>query len=173
LKRAGAFTVQCVMAALSPDARERLLRRNPHLRPVVVRSVARGELVQAHARREGDRVTLVAEGLRLRLLPNVLKGMHPMKEASLRRREHEVVRRALAGVVPPAGPWRVEIVRVGPVAVDSDAAWTSAKGVRDEIAAWCGVDDGDSAWTWDVRGEVGKGYAVRVTVASREGAGGS
>jgi hypothetical protein len=63
--------------------------------------------------------------------------------------------------------------RAGPVAVDSDAAWTSAKGVRDEIAAWCGVDDGDSAWTWDVCGEVGKGYAVRVTVASREGAGGS
>ena len=44
----------------------------------------------------------------------------------LRRREHQVVNTALAGITPPAGPWRVCITRVGPRAVDSDAAWTSA-----------------------------------------------
>ena len=48
---------------------------------------------------------------------------------------------------PPAPPWRVVIVRPGPWRWTSDAAWTSAKSVRDEIAAWCGVDDGDAATT--------------------------
>ena len=41
--------------------------------------------------------------------------------------------------------------------------------MRDEIAAWCGVDDGDARYDWQVRGELAKGYCVRITI---EGSGG-
>lgn len=149
---------------LAPEARARLLAINPRLRAHVEKAQRRGGFVEATARRDGDVVILVAKGLRLSLLPNALKGMHPQKEARLRRREHEAIRGALAAVAPPPSPWRVTITRLGPVPVDSDAAWTSAKGVRDEVAAWGGVDDGSSLYDWRVLSEVARGYAVRVQV---------
>ena len=159
-----ACTLAAVRESLSAEQWERLLARNPHLRAPTAKATARGELVEASAHRDGVRVTIVAKGLRLRLTPNELRRIHPLKEARIRRHEHQVIRRALAGLTPPAGPWRVLIVRAGPVRVDWDAAVTSAKAVQDEIAAWCGVDDGDSAWTWEVRGELARGYAVLVTI---------
>lgn len=160
----GALSVRDVMEALSPERRERLLAINPHLRPAVALSVTRGEVVDATAHRDGPRVTLVAKGLRLRLLPNELRRIHPQAEARLRRREQQVVTTALAGIEPPVGPWRVVITRVGPKPVDSDAAWTSAKSPRDAVAAWLGVDDGSESVRWEVRGEVARGYAVRVQI---------
>lgn len=168
VKRAGALSVRSVMEALSPERRERLLSINPHLRPAVALSVTRGRVVDASAQWSGSRVDLVAKGLRLRLVPNELRRIHPQAEARLRRREHQVVNAALAGIVPPAGPWRVLIVRVGPRAVDSDAAWTSAKSPRDAVAAWLGVDDGAESVRWEVRGEVARGYAVRISVEGCE-----
>ena len=68
----------------------------------------------------------------------------------------------------PLMTWRVVITRIGPRVMDTDNVDTAAKGVRDSIAAWCGVDDGDSAWTWEVRGEVARGYAVRVWIEGRD-----
>lgn len=159
-----ACTLAAVRESLTPEQWARLEAINPHLAAPVAKARARGELVEASAHRDGPRVTVVAKGLRLTLTPNELRRTHPLKEARVRRREHEVVRRALVGITPPAPPWRVVIVRLGPVAVDSDAAWTSAKSVRDEIAAWCGVDDGDARYDWEVRGEVARGYAVRITI---------
>jgi hypothetical protein len=40
----------------------------------------------------------------------------------------------------------------------------TAKGCRDAVAAWLGIDDGDDRVRWEVRGEVARGYAVRITI---------
>ena len=159
---ARALTVAAVRESLTAEQWAALERINPHLAAPVARARQRGDLVEAHAHRDGPRVTVVAKGLRLALTKNA--RLHPLAEARARRRERQVIDRALAGVAPPAGPWRVVITRIGPRVMDTDNVDTAAKGVRDSIAAWCGVDDGDSAWTWEVRGEVARGYAVRITI---------
>lgn len=158
-----ALTMRAVMDALDPKRREGLLAINPHLRTAVAPSVARRRMVvSASAQRNGSRVDLVAKGLRLDLTPNA--RLHPMEVARRRRSEHSTIAATLAMIAPPVGPWRVTIVRVGPRVLDDDNRTASAKGVRDAVAAWLGVDDGAEVVRWDVRGEVAKGYAVRVLV---------
>ena len=160
--------MRAVMDALDPKRREGLLAINPHLRTAVAPSVARRRMVvSASAQRNGSRVDLVAKGLRLDLTPNA--RLHPMEVARRRRSEHSTIAATLAMIAPPAGPWRVTIVRVGPRVLDDDNRTASAKGVRDAVAAWLGVDDGAEVVRWDVRGEVAKGYAVRVLVEGTEG----
>lgn len=162
-----ALTARAVMDALDPKRRERLLAINPHLRTEVAPSVARRRMVvSASAQRNGRRVDLVAKGLRLDLTPNA--RLHPLEVARRRRAEHSTIAATLAGITPPAGPWRVTITRVGPRVLDDDNRTASAKGVRDAVAAWLGVDDGSDAVAWEVRGEVAKGYAVRVQVLGAE-----
>lgn len=163
---AKACTLAAVRESLTPEQWARLERINPHLAAPVARARQRGELVEAHAQRNGRRVDLVAKGLRLDLTPNA--RLHPQQVARRRRREHQVVTTALRGIVPPAGPWRVVIVRVGPRVLDDDNRTASAKGVRDAVATWLGVDDGSGAVRWEVRGEVARGYAVRISVEGCE-----
>ena len=157
-----ACTLAAVRESLTAEQWAALERINPHLAAPVARARQRGDLVEAHAHRDGPRVTVVAKGLRLALTKNA--RLHPLAEARARRRERQVIDRALAGVAPPAGPWRVVIVRVGPRPMDDDNRTASAKGCRDAIAAWLGVDDGDERFTCTVRGEVARGYAVRITI---------
>ena len=163
------MTLACTLAAVrefhTAEQWAALQRINPHLAAPVARARQRGDLVEAHAHRDGPRVTVVAKGLRLALTKNA--RLHPLAEARARRRERQVIDRALAGVAPPAGPWRVVIVRVGPRPMDDDNRTASAKGTRDAIAAWLGVDDGDDSVRWEVRGEVARGYAVRVQIEGR------
>jgi hypothetical protein len=161
-----ACTLAAVRESLTPEQWARLERINPHLAAPVAKARERGELVEAHAHRDGDRVTLVAKGLRLDLTPNA--RLHPQVVARRRRREHQVVTTALQGIAPPAGPWRVTITRVGPRVLDDDNRTASAKGVRDALAAWLGVDDGSESVRWEVRGEVSRGYAVRVQIEGGE-----
>jgi hypothetical protein len=160
------LTPHAVLDALDPTRRARLLAINPHLRPGAALSVTRGRVVDATAQWSGSRVDLVAKGLRLDLTPNA--RLHPQVVARRRRREHQVVTAALRGITPPAGPWRVCITRVGPRAMDDDNRTASAKGCRDAVAAWLGVDDGSDAVRWEVRGEVARGYAVRISVEGCE-----
>lgn len=161
-----ALTLAAVRESLTAEQWERLEAINPHLAAPIARARQRGELVEAHAHRDGPRVTVVAKGLRLDLTPNA--RLHPQVVARRRRREHQVVTTALAGITPPAGPWQVVITRVGPRAMDDDNRTASAKGCRDAIAAWLGIDDGDDSATWEVRGEVARGYAVRVQIEGDE-----
>ena len=114
------LTLADVRALLTPS----LERINPHLAAPVAKARGRGELVEAHAQRNGPRVDLMAKGLRLDLTPNA--RLHPQQVARRRRREHQVVTAALRGVTPPAGPWRVVITRVGPRAMDDDNRTASA-----------------------------------------------
>ena len=157
-----ALTLAAVRESLTPEQWAALERINPHLAAPVAKARQRGELVEAHAQRNGRWVDLVAKGLRLDATPNARE--HWNVTAKKRAREHQVVTDALRGIVPPAGPWRVCITRVGPRAMDDDNRTASAKGCRDAVAAWLGVDDGSDAVRWEVRGEVARGYAVRVQI---------
>ena len=160
-----ACTLAAVRESLTVEQWARLERINPHLAAPVAKARARGELVEASAHRDGPRVTVTAKGLRLDATPNA--RAHWTATAKKRAREREVLTRALSGITPPAGPWRVVIVRVGPRPMDDDNRTASAKGCRDAIAAWLGVDDGDDSVRWEVRGEVARGYAVRVQIEGR------
>lgn len=163
----GALTLASLRESLTAEQWARLERLNPHIAAPVAAARQRGELIEAHAHRDGARVTLIAKGLRLDATPNARS--HWSTTARKREREHATITAALRGITPPAGPWRVCITRIGPRAMDDDNRTASAKGVRDAIAAWLGIDDGDECAAWEVRGEVSRGYAVRVQI---EGEGG-
>jgi hypothetical protein len=79
--------------------------------------------------------------------------------------QQDLVARALGGFEPPPAPVRVEVVRVGPVALDAaDNLPSSVKHLADGIARWAGVDDGDAErWRASVEQESG-GYCVRVKI---------
>ena len=160
-----ACTLAAVRESLTAEQWARLERINPHLAAPVAKARARGELVEASAHRDGPRVTVTAKGLRLDATPN--GRAHWTATAKKRARERQVITAALARVTKPAGPWRVTITRIGPRPMDDDNRTASAKGCRDAIAAWLGVDDGDDSVRWEVRGEVARGYAVRVQIEGR------
>ena len=69
-------------------------------------------------------------------------------------------------------PCNVRIVRVAPSRLDDDNLARAAKAVRDELAEWLGVDDGDPRVSWSVaqaRSGV-REYAVRIIVRPWDGA---
>lgn len=71
---------------------------------------------------------------------------------------------SVAAVALMARPLLVTITRVGPRRIDFDNAISGLKGVRDEIARWLGVDDGDQAVVdWAYRMARGP-YTVRVRI---------
>jgi hypothetical protein len=123
-----------------PRARAILLRQEGRDRG---RARPRIRDVEAHARRDGDDVTVWSKGLALQLTPNNTQTMHHQEVGRIRAHERATITRALEGLAAPPGPWDVTIARQGPRTLDSDNATASAKGVRDAVAAWLGVDDGE------------------------------
>lgn len=91
--------------------------------------------------------------------------------AAKQRAVVDAVLRATLGLRPPPDllPAVVVITRRAPRVLDSDNATSSAKHVRDAIAAWGGVDDGDPRWHWVVRQEVGR-IGVRIEILPGVGA---
>jgi hypothetical protein len=71
------------------------------------------------------------------------------------------------GGVPPF-PARVTFTRVRPAgrrALDTDNLCSAFKAVRDEVAAFYGVDDGDPRWDWQYPPEVvGARYEIRIRI---------
>lgn len=63
-------------------------------------------------------------------------------------------------------PATITMTRIGAKAFDPDAVATSLKGIQDGIADAFGVDDGDERYDWQYRQEIGKEYAVRVSILS-------
>ena len=68
----------------------------------------------------------------------------------------------------PGLPLEVELVRVAPRSLDSDNLTSSLKAVRDGVADWLGVDDGDERvrWTYGQRKGKPREYLVEIGVAS-------
>jgi len=107
--------------------------------------------------------------MRLRSLNELLR-MNPKARARLVAKEREQVCVMLLGKIgltPPRLPLVVTIVRIGPKALDGDNLQGSAKGVRDEVARYLGVDDADTETrvTWRYAQEKSRGYGVRVEIA--------
>jgi hypothetical protein len=98
--------------------------------------------------------------------PNRLHDEHPGSRARRVRAERAAVREALAGSRAPPAPWRVRLIRLAPRRLDDDNATASMKALRDEVAAWLGVDDRDPRVRFVVEQERAKGYAVRIEVGS-------
>ena len=117
-----------------------LLAINPHLAAPKARPRS-SSAIDIAVQREGAAVVLVAKGLRL--VNDNNQREHWAVAYRRASKERRAIAEALAGVPAPALPVRVEIIRTGPRHMDDDGATISAKHVRDELARWCGVDDGD------------------------------
>jgi hypothetical protein len=79
--------------------------------------------------------------------------------------------RALVGVVlrqriAPALPCTVRLVRVAPRAFDGDNLQRAMKAVRDAVADWLGVDDGDPRVSWHYAQATGKPREHRVDITA-------
>jgi hypothetical protein len=68
---------------------------------------------------------------------------------------------------PPAAPLTITLTRVSPRALDSDNLAGSQKHVRDGIADWLGVDDGDPRLTWLYEQRRGAAGATEITITAR------
>jgi hypothetical protein len=55
----------------------------------------------------------------------------------------------------------VTLTRVAPRGLDDDNLASAFKAIRDEVATFCGLDDGSKRFTWAYRQERGL-YAVRI-----------
>lgn len=66
------------------------------------------------------------------------------------KKEREATAWALAGKQPPVMPCTVLLTRVGPSnGLDDDNLRGSLKAVRDQVAAWLGVDDRSPLVKWE------------------------
>lgn len=77
------------------------------------------------------------------------------------------------GVTPPGPPLVVKLTRIAPRLLDDDNLRSAFKAIRDAIAFWLEVDDGDPrvAWAYDQKKGEPKAYAIRVEISRRtEGA---
>lgn len=135
---------------LSPSLR----KLNPHLvARALSASAARGRaqpwrtFVDHHVARAGDEVTLILKGLTLVSEPNARD--HWREKAERVKWQRGIVRNALAALAPPdltdGRRWTVTIDRTTRHELDDDNLGTSAKAVRDGVAAWLGVDDSPSS----------------------------
>lgn len=82
---------------------------------------------------------------------------------SLLHQVHWERKTALLRVLAGAGVVSVHLERVSPRRADDDNVVGSMKAVRDEIAAWLGIDDGDPRIAWSYSQSLGT-FAVRVTI---------
>lgn len=62
---------------------------------------------------------------------------------------------------------RVTLTRIGKRYMDTDGLAASFKAVRDGIAQAFGIDDGADFYEWRYEQEIGKEYAVRITIEER------
>lgn len=94
---------------------------------------------------------------------------HHMQRAKRVRNERWSTAAYLNGKAKPALPCIVTMTRVGPSpGLDSDNLVSSCKGVRDQIAAWLGIDDKSPLVWWMCEQRRGKNWAVDVSIVSRE-----
>ena len=77
------------------------------------------------------------------------------------------------GIDPPRGlrfvtrPLTVTFTRIGGRTLDSDNLASAFKGLRDAVAAWCGLDDGDKRVTWRYAQEPGTAQGVRIELETQ------
>lgn len=79
--------------------------------------------------------------------------------------ERESVEWALVGKTKPATPCTIRITRIAPsIGLDKDNNQGACKGVRDQVAAWLGVDDRDEDVVAYIYGQARGPWGVRIQV---------
>jgi hypothetical protein len=147
LKNARKRKQASLVVILSPS----LQRINPHLGRAVARIA-----------RDGDEIVAVIPGMKLHSEANMRCNW--IARSRIAKAQRSEVAAMVSGNKPPPLPVSVVIERSGPRSLDSDNLTISAKHVRDEIAKWLGVNDGDeSVAKWSVVQKIGE-YAVSISV---------
>jgi hypothetical protein len=96
--------------------------------------------------------------------------LHWAVEAKLTRDHRTRTRMSLAAVAQSSGlemlPATVVLTRVAPRRLDGDNLQSGFKAVRDGVADWLGVDDGNSLVDWQYAQRSGRAgeYAVEIEV---------
>ena len=143
-----------------------LLAINPHLRGLGTPTVTRRKVLTEQpcgGERVRSEVDVVIPGLRLTYTLN--SRVHWSARKRIVAHQRAAVNCVLASERPPVLPCVVTITRAGPRVLNDDNATGSAKGVRDAVAQWLGVDDSDARVVWRVAQKRGP-YAVRIEVRS-------
>lgn len=111
-----------------------------------------------------DSVTVRVDGMRLVSVAN-RRECWAVRQRRVRDQREAVRAVLITGPCPTGTRWSVTITRSGPGAgLDTDNLAGAAKAVRDEIAAWLGVDDGPSGpVSWAVEQRRGP-WAVEIGV---------
>lgn len=103
--------------------------------------------------------------------PSPNRHTHHLTKARDVRGTREAVRDALAPFTPPPLPCLVALVRFGRRTLDDDNATASMKAVRDEVASWLRVNDGDTSRVrFVVVQEVAPAHGVGIGIEHVEGA---
>jgi hypothetical protein len=112
--------------------------------------------------------TIDIPGMRLGAALNA--RVHWSKRAARAKKERAVVATVLRchrrpTLEPTCPPTMCTLARIAPRALDDDNLQGAFKAVRDEVAAFFGVDDGPRgpiAWRYEQRREAPKQYAVEI-----------
>jgi len=112
-------------------------------------------------------IVSVSLPLRTRSLANMRE--HWAKRAKRSRNERALARLVLSRSQTPNPPLVVTLTRVAPRKLDTDNLAGALKSVRDGVADWIGIDDGDSRVEWVCSQKPGgvRIYAVEVEVRAR------
>jgi crossover junction endodeoxyribonuclease RusA len=88
------------------------------------------------------------------------------KRVKAHRTTTQTMLRSAYGAPSWAGPLVITLTRIGPRDLDTDNCIGGFKAMRDGIADWLGINDGDKAATWNYEQERGKPnqYAARVVI---------
>ncbi len=91
---------------------------------------------------------------------------HHMARSRRVKAERTATSWALCQAKPPVPPCTVKLTRLAPSnGLDSDNLQSSMKGVRDQIAAWIGIDDKSPLVVWQYDQQRAKDYAVILEVS--------
>lgn len=162
-------TLAALAATAAPAVRAQLVARRPTGAPGAGTPRAVPPDASAVHHRRSTPATdeaVVVEVPGLRLVNPLNKRQHWRAVYERGEREKAATRAALHGRKPPALPALVTITRVSPGVIgDDDGVTASAKHVRDTVARWLGVDDGDRARVRFVVTQEKGAAGVRITAA--------
>jgi hypothetical protein len=113
-------------------------------------------------------ITIPIEGMKLGAALNA--RVHWTKRAARAKKERAIVAAALrhhpfAAAQPPT---TCTLIRIAPRMLDDDNLAGAFKSIRDEVAAFFGVDDGPKgpiSWRYEQRKSAPKQYAVHIALA--------
>jgi hypothetical protein len=92
---------------------------------------------------------IICANVPLKLISEANAHTH-WRERQRRAKLHRKAAREALGpdIKGPPPPYVITITRIGPRTLDSDNLAGAAKHVRDGVADWLGIDDGDKRLTW-------------------------